>query len=202
MPGKRNMNLKLIATSHGKGVVDGLGGTMKRAVWRHVRSGHAHVSNPEEYAAVVQQRNPKFVSKSSIEDMYTFLDAKWEGVKAVPQAHKMHCVSSSQLMVAETSDATEFEVVSIYKSRTTNENPSSGSDSDSESDSGRSDAEAPQDEAPQVNIKVGQWVIVNMKKSARTPTNLLYQDGRSFAFWGLFRRARSCPSCGGSSYRE
>ena len=40
------------ATSHGKGVVDGLGGTVKRAVWRHVRSGHAHVNNPEEYAAV------------------------------------------------------------------------------------------------------------------------------------------------------
>ena len=33
------------ATSHGKGVVDGIGGTVKRAVWRHVRSGHAHVSN-------------------------------------------------------------------------------------------------------------------------------------------------------------
>ena len=68
---------------------------MKRAVWRHVRSGHAHVSNPEEYAAVAQQHNPniyiEFVSKSSIEDMYSFLDAKWEGVKAVPQTHKMHC---------------------------------------------------------------------------------------------------------------
>ena len=38
--------------------MDGLGGTVKRAVWRHVRSGHVHVSNPEEYAAVAQQRNP------------------------------------------------------------------------------------------------------------------------------------------------
>ena len=115
MPGNRNMDLKLngifFATSHGKGVVDGIGGTVKRAVWRHVRSGHAHVSNPEEYAAVAQQRNPniyiEFVSESSIKDMYSY--AKWEGVKAVPQTHKMHC----QLMVAETSDATEFKVVSF-----------------------------------------------------------------------------------------
>ena len=64
---------------------------MKRAVWGHVRSGHAHVSNPEEYAAVAQQRNPniyiEFVSKSSIKDMYSFLDAKWEGVKAVSVMH-------------------------------------------------------------------------------------------------------------------
>ena len=83
-------------------------------------------------------------------------------------------------MVAETSDATEFEVVSIYKSRTTNENPSSGSDSDSESDSERSDAEAPQDEAPQdeapqVNTKVGQWVIVKYDE-ARYPGEVAMID--------------------------
>ena len=142
-------------------MVDGLGGTVKRAVWRHVRSGHAHVSNPEEYAAVAQQRNPniyiEFVSKSSIEDMHSFLDVKWEGVKAVPQTHKMHCyypISSSQLMVAETSDATEFKVVSIYKSRTTDENPSSGSDSDSESDSEQSDSDQTQRHLKMKHLKM------------------------------------------------
>ena len=154
------------ATSHGKGVVDGLGGTVKRAVWRHVRSGHAHVSNPEEYAAVAQQRNPniyiEFVSKSSIEDMHSFLDVKWEGVKA--QTHKMHCyypISSSQLMVAETSDATEFKVVSIYKSRTTDENPSSGSDSDSESDSEQSDSDQTQRHLKMKHLKMKhlKWTL-------------------------------------------
>ena len=57
-------------------MVGGIGGTVKRAVWRHVRSGHVHVSNPEEYAAVAQQHNPniyiEFVSKSSIKDVYLF----------------------------------------------------------------------------------------------------------------------------------
>lgn len=33
------------ATSHGKGVVDGLGGTVKRSVWRHVRSEQAHIKS-------------------------------------------------------------------------------------------------------------------------------------------------------------
>ena len=37
------------ATSHGKGVVDGIGGTVKRAVWRHIRSDQAHVTNVKEY---------------------------------------------------------------------------------------------------------------------------------------------------------
>ena len=36
------------ATSHGKGVVDGLGGTLKRAVWRCIRAEQAHVTNAEE----------------------------------------------------------------------------------------------------------------------------------------------------------
>ena len=29
------------ATSHGKGVVDGIGGTLKRTVWRHVKAERA-----------------------------------------------------------------------------------------------------------------------------------------------------------------
>ena len=37
------------AISHEKGVVDGLGGTVKRAVWRHVRSGQVHRTTAEEY---------------------------------------------------------------------------------------------------------------------------------------------------------
>ena len=39
-------------------MVDGLGGTVKRSVWRHVRSEHAHITNPEEYASVAKERNP------------------------------------------------------------------------------------------------------------------------------------------------
>ena len=46
------------ATSHGKGVVDGIGGTAKRAVWRHIQSEKAHVTSAKEYAEVAQQRCP------------------------------------------------------------------------------------------------------------------------------------------------
>jgi hypothetical protein len=130
----------------------------------------------------------EFVPKSIIEDMNSFLDTKWEGVKAVPQTHKMHCyypVSSSQLMVAETSDATEFKVVSIYKSRATSANHSSGSDSDSESDAEVPQDEDPQDEdpqdedsqdgAPDVSIVIGQWVVVKYDE-ARYPGEVVSVD--------------------------
>ena len=129
------------------------------------------ISNAQEYAVVAQQHNPniyiEFVSKSTIESMHLFLDMKWEGVKAVPQTHRMHCyypISSSQLMVAETSDAAEFKVVSIFKSRTTSENHSSclDSDSDSEEESESGLLEEAPGEAPEVNVAIGQWMVVNM----------------------------------------
>lgn len=78
-------------------------------------------------------------------------------MKVVPQTHKMHCyfpISSSQLMVAETSDSAEFKVVSIFQSTTTSE-------ADSEPESAQLE-EAEYAEAIEGNISVGQWVIVNM----------------------------------------
>ena len=46
------------ATSHGKGVVDGLGGTIKRAVWRHIRSERGFSSTPEQFFELARDRNP------------------------------------------------------------------------------------------------------------------------------------------------
>ena len=43
----------------GRGVVDGLIGTVKRAVWRHVRSGQVHRTTAEEYAKIAEQHNLK-----------------------------------------------------------------------------------------------------------------------------------------------
>lgn len=63
-----------------------------------------HISTPEQYAEAAKERNPniyiQFSSKSSIDQMYGFLDTKWEGVRPVPQTHKVHCyfaISSNQL---------------------------------------------------------------------------------------------------------
>ena len=85
--------------------MDGLGGTVKRAVWRHVRSRHVHVSNPEEYAAVAQQCNPniyiEFVSESSIKDIFFFGYKMGRCEGSTPDAQKALLLSpSSQLIVA------------------------------------------------------------------------------------------------------
>ena len=79
--------------------VDGIGGTVKRTVWRHIRSERSHVTTPHDYAALAKQLSSnvqiEFVAKSEIDQQFAFLDAKWEGVMAVPQTHRVHCIQAS-----------------------------------------------------------------------------------------------------------
>ena len=64
------MEWNFSATSHGKGVVDGLSGTVKRSVWRQIKSEKVSVANAEEYAVVASERNPNvsvfFIPKEQI----------------------------------------------------------------------------------------------------------------------------------------
>ena len=77
------------ATSHGKEGVDGLGGTVKRAVWGYVRSGQACITTAKEYAVITKERNPNihvnFIAKEEITILKQRLDEHWEGVLAVTQ---------------------------------------------------------------------------------------------------------------------
>ena len=45
-------------TSHGKGVVDGIGGTVKITVWRHIKEEKSHATNAQEYASLVKELFP------------------------------------------------------------------------------------------------------------------------------------------------
>ena len=49
----------------------------------------------------------EFVAKSEIDQQFAFLDAKWEGVIAVLQTHRVHCIQASgadQVKVSDTSN--------------------------------------------------------------------------------------------------
>ena len=72
---------------------------MKRTVWRHIRSERNHVITPHDYATCTEQLcsnvQIEFVAKIEIDQQFAFLDAKWEGVMAVPQTHRVHCIIAS-----------------------------------------------------------------------------------------------------------
>ena len=47
-----------------------------------------------------------------------FLDEKWKDVVTVPMTHQTHCIKTNgnrKLLVADTSDSTQFRIVHIRK---------------------------------------------------------------------------------------
>ncbi len=153
------MKWNFFATSHGKGAVDGIGGTVKRSVWRQVRSGHVNINTPEQYAVVAQERNQNihvhYISKADIEALETQLNEQWENVIPVPKTHQLHCFipnGEETLKVSEISDSKEFTVVRIRKRSTSSESSDeAGIPNDNEESSNEAES----------NLAIGNWVLVN-----------------------------------------
>lgn len=66
------------ATSHGKGAIDGVGGTLKRLVWRRVKARHCEVRNAEEFAMAVclsgSTIETVFISSEDIDKDYSIIE--------------------------------------------------------------------------------------------------------------------------------
>ena len=146
------------ATSHGKGVVDGIGGSVKRAVWRHVRSEQVHVSNAQQYSDVARERCPQihvhYISKEDIDRHQDFLNKKWENTVTIPGTHKIHFIRPAsdkhKVVIAETSDDKELKIVRIRKPNV----PEVSSDEDEASNGSQTDSQ-------NTKPSIGQWVLVS-----------------------------------------
>ena len=141
------------ATSHGKGVVDGIGGTVKRTVWRHIKAERAHVTDAKEYAELAQKLCPniyvQYIPASAIESHTEFLSKKWESVLLIPGTLRVHCVRPSgefKVQVATTSDEKEFRICPICADDRTQPPP----------DSTEHEASLTNEH----DLMVGQWVVV------------------------------------------
>ena len=59
-------------------------------------------------------RSIQAIGKGDIDQIEPQLDAKWEGVLAVPKTHKMQCIipkGKGMVMVLDTSDSKEYTIV-------------------------------------------------------------------------------------------
>lgn len=108
------------ATSHGKGVVDGIGGTVKRSVWRYVKTGAVNVNTPEMFAKVAAERNPnvhiEFVSNENIEKNRTTLEEYWADTLPIPNCLSLHCVypqGKGHLFISDVSSSRNFTKVRV-----------------------------------------------------------------------------------------
>ncbi len=114
MENSLKISWNFFAISHGKGVVDGIGGTVKRAVWRYVKAEQSHVTDLQQYAALARQLCPKvrieYIPKEEIAKHTSFPDKKWETTKAIPGTHQVHCVQadgSDYVIVSHTTNSAE-----------------------------------------------------------------------------------------------
>lgn len=117
---EQDLKWNFFATSHGKGVVDGLGGTVKRSVWRYVRSGKGNAATLMSFYKTAVERNPgmrvEFISKDAIEEKWEILEARWPSILPIPNTRKIHYVvpmGGHHLLVSDTSDSTECKQVRI-----------------------------------------------------------------------------------------
>jgi len=73
--------------------VDGVGGTLKRAVWRRILQKRVVLNTAEEFAAVAREACPNvsvlFVGKSEVEEVKVKLEKNWaENMpKVIPDTH-------------------------------------------------------------------------------------------------------------------
>ena len=78
---------------HGKGPMDGVGGTIKNLVFRAVKSGKVSVRNPAEFVNVANQIVPSITSiNMPIEEM---LEEPSEVSKATPSPKPFRCIRLS-----------------------------------------------------------------------------------------------------------
>ena len=92
---KIKLKWHFFATSHGKGVMDGLGGSIKRSVWGIICSQDHTISNASEYADLARQRNPNidilYITKSKVEENKHFLEDRFANVRSYSGFSQMHC---------------------------------------------------------------------------------------------------------------
>lgn len=90
------IHLGLFATSHQKGVVDGIGGTIKRKVFMAVKSRERVIRTSfEDFKLVKEKMNTievLWVPVITIKERQTALDTLWKDAKPCPGTHSLYHV--------------------------------------------------------------------------------------------------------------
>ena len=150
------------ATSHGKGVVDGIGGTVKRTVWRHIKTEKHHITSAQEYATLAKELCQnilvQYIPKDEVEKNHAFLDVRWEGFFSLPGTQQLHFIKphgSDKLQVSDITDAGQFQIYQIRRSQQEQEQPPSHVN-----DTTPEQEDSIFDPSPPEQLNVGEWVVV------------------------------------------
>ena len=92
---KSRLNWRFFATSHGKGVVDGIGGTVKRLVWLTVLAGGS-CRSAEDFIKIARNKTNKInlfeITKADVDYSKVKLENIFKTTISIPQTFKIHSV--------------------------------------------------------------------------------------------------------------
>ena len=195
-----NVIWNFFATSHGKGAVDGIGGTVKRSVWRNVRSTRITPTDAESYAALAKERNPNvtilFISSEEITQKSASKLPVWEKTIAIPNTLKFHCIkarNSKQLSVSTISTGDEFMIVDVFKCAEESDESDVGCDETSP-DYHESSSDLDESRIEGLHVDVGHWVFVQYEGNCFPgevtaviendfEVNVMHKSGDAFWKW-------------------
>ncbi|CAF2513912.1 unnamed protein product [Rotaria sp. Silwood2] len=100
-----NLIWNFFSSGRGRGAVDGVGGTVKRLVWKGVMAKQCTVRNAKNFAhyanAITKNINIILVNEQDIKSHSALLDQRWNNIKAIPNTLKIHSVKSLSLYNVE-----------------------------------------------------------------------------------------------------
>ena len=97
----QEVDWSFFGTAHGKGPVDGVGGTVKRAVWRRILQGQVTISTPHEFAAVAKEACPNvrilFIDAAQVATTRQELESLWEQNRpqSIPNTRQAHYLANA-----------------------------------------------------------------------------------------------------------
>jgi len=91
------LNWHYFATSHGKGVVDAVGGTVKRLVYRSILAGQ-QCTSATEFVKIAQSKTNTIevaeLTQNDIDESKAQMEPIFKSIKTVSETKKIHCVKA------------------------------------------------------------------------------------------------------------
>jgi hypothetical protein len=100
-----NLTWNFFSSGHGRGAVGGVGGSIKRLVWKGVMANKFIVRNANDFVrcatAAATHINTILIDAQYIKSQSVVLDQRWEKVRSIPDTLKIHYVISLSLYNVE-----------------------------------------------------------------------------------------------------
>lgn len=175
------------AISRGKGAVDGIGGTVKRSVWKNVRITAVAPVDAESYAKLanelIENVTILYISAEAITEKCASRLAIWKKVR-----------NSNQLEVSATSTNEIFKLVNIFKSNLSLSNDEMETDESDLTDTENAQDSDNDDTLSSIQISMNDWVLVQYENEqfpgevtkvvgADIEVNVMHKSGNSYWKW-------------------